>query len=134
MLRTTTTRPLLKSLARPSTGRSSYCFTAASSKISAGFRPLGNYRPRATIEIPIRPRTTSVLLYATAAKPPLTDAERKILDQRIESHPDEVSETSSVRQVFEGKAEGRKGSNDADDSDMLAGIKSDLVCRSPSSI
>ena len=75
-----------------------------------------------------------MLLYATAAKPPLTDAERKILDQRIESHPDEVSETSSVRQVFEGKAEGRKGSNDADDSDMLAGIKSDLVYRSPSSI
>lgn len=43
--------------------------------------------------------------------------------EKLESHPEEVSTTSSVHQVFSEK--GVK--EEEPDEDMLAGIKSDLV-------
>ena len=51
-------------------------------------------------------------------------------EEKLESHPEEVSVSSSIHQVFH-----EKGVEDAEkDEDMLAGVKSDLVsfCRSAS--
>jgi len=86
---------------------------------------LGSKRPRAIIPASLRPGTTPLLRYATAAKPPFDkidkDAERKILEQQLQADPDSVSTGSSVRPVFEGRP------NKGDEADMLAGIKQDLV-------
>ena len=126
MLRTTTTRPILKSLFKVSAIRSSYNVTASSIKNTITTRSLGSKRPKAITSTPIRLGTTALLRYATAAKPPLdkvnTDAERKTLDKQLQANPDDVTGASSVRAVFE--ASPKKGD---EDGDMLGGIKADLV-------
>jgi hypothetical protein len=127
MLRTTTTRPILKSLFKVSATRSSYNVTAFSIKNTITTRSLGGKRPEAITSTPIRLGTTALLRYATSTKPPFdkvdTDAERKTLDQQLQANPDDVTGGSSVRPVFE--ASPKKGDEDAD---MLGGIQADLVC------
>lgn len=129
MLRTTITRPILKSLSKASPTRSTYDIATIFTNVSTKYRSLSNKRPRAIASSPFRQTTTSLLRYATAAKPPYDridkDSERKILEQTIQSHPDAVSGASSVRHVFEGKGVQKK---DHDDADMLGGIRADLVC------
>jgi hypothetical protein len=89
-------------------------------------RSLGSKRPRTIPSTPLRLGTTALLRFATAAKPPFdkvdTEAERKTLEKQLQAKPDDVSAGSSVRAVFEGSP--KKGD---DDTDMLAGIKADLV-------
>jgi hypothetical protein len=129
MLRTTTTRPILKGLNKVSSTRSSYSIAATvSSKINTTCRFSSNQRPRPIVPIFFRP-ATSVLRYATASKPPFDridkEAEKKILEKEIPAHPESVSGTSSTRQVFEGRAgQGERGD---DGTDMLGGIKADIV-------
>ena len=126
MLRTTTTRPILKSLFKASTTRSSYNVATSSIKITIAARSLGSKRPQAITSTPLRLGTTALLRYATAAKPPVdkvdAEAERKTLEQQLQANPDNVSAGSSVRAVFE--ASPKKGD---EDTDMLGGIKADVV-------
>jgi hypothetical protein len=126
MLRTTTTRPILKGLFKVSSTRSSYNIASSSINATVKTRSLGSRRARAIISTFLRPGPTSVFRYATTAKPPFdkidTNAERKILEQQLQADPESVSAGSSVRHVFEGGR--RKGD---DDADMLAGIKNDIV-------
>jgi hypothetical protein len=129
MLRTTTTRPILKGLFKVSATRSSYNVATSSTKNAITTRWLGSKRPRAITSTPLRLGTTALLRYATAAKPPFgkvdTEAERKTLEQQLQANPDEVSGGSSVRPVFE--AGPKKGD---EDTDMLGGIKADMVSSS----
>lgn len=133
MLRTTTTRPILKTLFKASATRSSYNVATSSIKNAITTRSLGSKRPRAITSTPLRLGTTALLRYATTAKPPLdkvvTEAERKTLGQQLQANPDDVSAGSPVRAVFE--AGPKKGDEDAD---MLGGIKADVVSSSFSQI
>jgi len=124
MLRTTTTRPLFKGLAKVPSTRTSYNAAVRNINLTSQIRSLRNKRPRAIITSSFRPGTTSLLQYATKTGPPYDkidpNAERKVLEKEIEPHPDAVSADSSVRQVFEPSQKGDE------DSDMLGGIKADL--------
>lgn len=123
MLRTTATRSLLKNFAKVPISRSSY--SAASTQFRSGTRIHSlSYKHPQVLSSQLRPTTTR-LLYATKAQPPFNkidpNAERKVLEERIEATPDAVSAGSSVRHVFE---EGQ-GPEEKDD-EMLSGIKADL--------
>ena len=127
MLRTTATRPILKGLFKVPSARSTYNIAATSTHVSIKYRTLSSKRPQAITSSPFRPVTTSLLRYATAAKPPSDridkDAESKILEQKIGSQPAAVS-AASVGHVFEGKA----GEKKDHDTDMMVGIRADIVC------
>ena len=57
---------------------------------------------------------------------PDREHEEKLQQQKLEAHPEEVSTTSSVHQVFH-----EQGVEDQErDEDMLAGVKADFVCSS----
>lgn len=126
MLRTSTTRPLLKSLANASKPRISYNAATAQSLIASHFRSLSSKRPQ-LVATTFRSSTTHVLRYATDSKPPYdkvdTNAERKSLEKELQPDPKHVSGASSVRQVFE-----HSPAADRAEDDMLAGIKADVVC------
>jgi hypothetical protein len=128
MLRTTTTRPILNSLLKASTTRSSYNVAASSIKNTIAARSLGSKRPQAISSTPLRLGTTALLRYATAAKPPFDKvdavAERKTLEQQLQANPN-VSGGSSVRAVFESSPK-----KEDEDADMLGGIKADVVSSS----
>ena len=77
---------------------------------------------------PYKATSTALLRYAST-KPGTpfdhidTKEEKKLAKSEIEPNPEEVSELSSVRQVFH-----EEGVEDKErDVDMLAGVKSDLV-------
>lgn len=126
MLRTTTMRPILKSLFGVSATRSSYNAATFSIKNTITTQSLGSKRPRAITSRPIRLGTIALLRYATAAKPPFdkvdTETEQKILKQKLQANPNDVTGASSVRAVVEPRP--KKGD---DDADMMAGIKADMV-------
>jgi hypothetical protein len=110
--------------------RSSYNVTASSFtssfKNNTTTRSLGSKRPKIITSTHLRLGTTALLRSATAAKPPFdkvdTDAERKTLEQQLQAHPSDVTGASSVRAVFEAKPK-----KVDEDTDMLGGIKTDLV-------
>ena len=77
--------------------------------------------------VPHKSFSTSIQRYSTNPGNPLDKIDKKheeeVEREKLEVHPDEVSATSSVHEVFH-----EKGVPDEEkDIDMLAGIKSDLV-------
>jgi hypothetical protein len=124
MLRSTTTRSLLKSFTKVPTTRSSYRAASVQFRNANPLRQLNNNRPQ--LRIPISRPTTTSLLYATTKSGPPFDtidakAEQKLAEQQIEPHPSDVSGESSVRHVFE-QGQGPQGQ----DEEMLGAIKADL--------
>ena len=72
-----------------------------------------------------KPSSTYLQRYSTYDKPDKKH-EEEVENERLEPHPEEISATSSVHQVFH-----EKGVEEPEkDVDMLAGVKSDFV-RSP---
>ena len=74
-----------------------------------------------------KPLSTFIQRYSTHPSSPIDKIDKKheevVEHERLEVHPDQVSETSSVHEIFH-----EKGVPDEEkDVDMLAGIKSDLV-------
>jgi len=127
MLRTKATRPLSKVFPNTFSKRSSRNVASYISKanIAAPSRNLSSKRPTTIATRPSCPLAVSLLQYATKSGPPYDkidpNAERKVLEQQIEAHPDDVSYGSSTRHVFE------KSQNEEErESDMFAGIKTDL--------
>ncbi|KAG0652476.1 Transmembrane 69 [Hyphodiscus hymeniophilus] len=122
MLRTTATRTLLKGFSRVPTARSSY--NTASTKLgnATPLCKLNNRRPQI---LSLSRPTISSLLYATKHPGPYDPLDpkeaKKVLDSKIEPHPDDVSAGSSVRHVFEESQAEKK-----DGDEMLGGIKADL--------
>jgi hypothetical protein len=123
MLRSTATRSLLKGFARVPAARSSYKTASAKFRNATPLRQLNNKRPQILLSLS-RPTITS-LLYATKSPSPYDPIdpkeEKKVLDSKIEPHPEDVSAGSSVRHVFE-ESQGEKKEDDI----MLGGIKADL--------
>lgn len=83
---------------------------------------------RATLAlVPHKPFSTSLQRYATHPGSPYdkidTKHEEEVEHENLEVHPEEVSESSSVHQVFHEKGV----EEEQPDEDMLAGVKSDLV-------
>lgn len=76
---------------------------------------------------PHKPLSTSLQRCATHSGTPFdhidSKHEKQLGKEHMEAHPEEVSATSSVHEIFheKGVEEGEK------DVDMLAGIKEDLV-------
>ena len=123
MLRSTATRSLLKGFSRVPAARSSYNTAPARLRNATPLRQLNHKRPQILVSLS-RP-TTTALLYATKTPSPYDPVdpkeEKKILDSKIEPHPEDVSAGSSVRHVFEGsQAEKQEGDI------MLGGIKADI--------
>ena len=83
---------------------------------------------RATLAlVPHKPFSTSLQRYATHPGTPYdkidTKHEEEVEHEKLEVHPDEVSESSSVHQVFHEQGV----EEEQPEEDMLAGVKSDLV-------
>ena len=74
-----------------------------------------------------KPFSTSLQRYATQPGSPYDKIdikhEEEVEHEKLEVHPDEVSESSSVHQVFHEKGV----EEEPREEDMLAGVKSDLV-------
>jgi len=123
MLRSTATRSFLKGLSKVPIARSSYNTASFKLRNATSLRQLNNQRPQVLLSIS-RPITTC-LLYATKSPSPYDPLdpkeEKKVLDSKIEAHPDEVSAGSSVRHVFEESQAEKK-----EDDIMLGGIKADI--------
>ena len=77
--------------------------------------------------VPHKPFSTSLQRYATQPGNPYdkidTKHEEEVEHEKLEVHPDEVSESSTVHQVFHEKGV----EEEPPEEDMLAGVKSDLV-------
>lgn len=101
MLRTTATRSLVRSFARSPAVRSSYSAASAPTRNAIPPRQLNNKRPQLSPQLS-RPTTTS-LLYTTKSPYDKIDveAERRIGQKKVESRPEEVSTTSTLRPTFE---------------------------------
>ena len=127
MLRTTSTRPLFKSLFTPSSARVTTGIASRIPASNAQLRTLSARRPQPWIASSLRPVMSTNVRYATNKNGPPFDVvdlkeEEKIAKTPIEPTPESVSGGSSVRHVFEGSQAPPKG-----DEDMLAGIKADAV-------
>ena len=78
--------------------------------------------------VPHKPFSTSLQRYATHPGNPFDKIDKKheevVEHQKIEPHPEEVSASSTLHQVF-----GEKGIEESEekDEDMLAGVKADFV-------
>ena len=88
---------------------------------------------RATLAlVPHKPFSTSLQRYATHPGNPYdkidTKHEEEVEHEKLEEHPEEVTESSSVHQVFHEKG----AEQEQPEEDMLAGLKSDLVSLSSS--
>jgi len=118
MLRSSATRSLLRSFTKVPTTRSTY--TAASPKFNHAslLRTLSNSRPQV---LPSTRPTAASVFYATKSGPPFDKIdethEHEVAEHKIQPHPDEVSEGSSVRHVFE-EAQAPK--------DQHGGLRADL--------
>ena len=89
---------------------------------------LVSVQSRATLAlVSYKPFSTSLQRYATHPENPInkidTKHEEVVEHEKLEAHPEDVSETSSVHQVFHEKGV----PEEPPDEDMLAGLKSDLV-------
>ena len=77
--------------------------------------------------VPYKPFSTSLQRYSTHPGNPLDKIDKKheeaVEKEELEVHPEEVSKTSSVHQVFHEKGVQEHQA----DEDMLAGVWSDLV-------
>ena len=71
-----------------------------------------------------KPFTTSLQRYATADHIDIKH-EKRVASEELEKHPDEVSSTSSVHQIFH--EQGVEDQPKEKEDDMLAGVKHDLV-------
>jgi hypothetical protein len=122
MLRSTATRSLLKGFAKAPAARSSYTTASAKLRNATPLRQLNNKRPQALASL-FRPTATS-LLYATKTTGPYDPLDpkeqKKVLESKIESHPEDVTTGSSVRHIFE-EGQGKK-----EEDAMLGGIKADI--------
>lgn len=77
--------------------------------------------------VPHKPFSTSLQRYSVHPGNPFDKIDKKheeaVEQEKLEVHPDEVSESSSVHQIFH-----EKGVEDEQpDEDMLAGVYSDIV-------
>jgi len=127
MLRTTATRSLLKTFSKVSTSRSSYSAASASFRNAAPLRQLSNKRPQVLASIPLASTRRGPVLFATnKAGPPFdkvdTEAEAKVGDKVLKSHPEAVSTQSSTVPVLDGR-----NKTSEDDAEMLGAIKSDIT-------
>ena len=95
-------------------------------------RFVGVQNPNPLALIAHKPFTTSLQRYATHPGSPFDKIDKKhekeVEYEKIVPHPEEVSATSSVHEVFH-----EKGVDEVEkDEDMLAGVKADLVSFFPS--
>ena len=86
-------------------------------------RTPASLRPSSLALTTFKPFTTSIQRYQTQDHIDIKH-EKQVAKSPLEKHPDEVSTTSSVHQVFH-----EQGVEDSEskDEDMLAGVKHDLV-------
>ena len=70
-----------------------------------------------------RPLTTSLQRHAAAISDKEAQIEKEVQKEELVPHPEEVTSTSTVHQVFHEKGV----QEEEEDIDMLAGVKSDLV-------
>ena len=127
MLRTSSTRPLFKSLCAPSSSRITSGLASKVPSNNAQLRTLSARRPQPSITSSLRPVTSTSIRFATNKNGPPYDvvdkeAEKKIAETPIEPHPEQVSGGSSVRHVFE-----KSQAPPEPEEDMLAGMKADIV-------
>ena len=77
--------------------------------------------------IPHKPFSTSIQRYSTHPGNPFDKIDKKhehaLEGEKLEVHPEEVSATSSVHQIFHEKGV----EEEEKDEDMLAGVKADFV-------
>lgn len=105
------------------TKRTTSNFAPISSAGISTSRRLSLQRPAKLALTLHKPFSTSLQRYASPVDKIDKKHEDVVGNEVIESHPDEVSSTSSVHQVFH-----EKGVPDEEkDEDMLAGVKADLV-------
>lgn len=117
----------------PSTSRLSHIPTISRAQLNSSARALGVKRPTALAVAAHKPTATALIRYASTHPGNAFDhidkkREEKIAKTEIEPEPDAVSIDSSVRHVFSGEG-GEKGVEEGEkETDMLAGVKQDLVC------
>ena len=104
---------------------SSLTYTSTLQKHKSRFIAVQNPNPLALVAH--KPFTTSLQRYATHPGGPFDKIDKKheeeVEYEKIVPHPEEVSATSSVHEVFH-----EKGIEEVEkDEDMLAGVKADLV-------
>lgn len=77
--------------------------------------------------VPYKPFSTSLQRYAAHPGGPFDQIDKKheeaVEHEKIKAHPEEVSSSSTLHQVFSEKGV----EEEEEDTDMLAGVKSDLV-------
>ena len=105
--------------------------TYASTLQKPKFRFIDVQNPNSLALIAHKPFTTSLQRYATSPGSPFDKIDKKheeeVEYEKIVPHPEEVSATSTVHQVFH-----EKGVEEVEkDEDMLAGVKADLVSFCP---
>ena len=120
------TRSILRSVASKSRRTSNLAITKAR-PVSIQYFPVSQ-QPVNQALITHHALSLSLQKYASTDARNLPDhinrKEESILGkQKLESHPEEVSELSTVHQIFHEKTE----KEEEPDIDMLAGIKSDMV-------
>ena len=121
-------RSNLRSLASSASGRSTTSL-ARQNGLRSEISHIQLLRKPSSLALAIRkPLSTSLQRYATSLSGSPYDTidkkhEEAVEQDKIEPHPNEVTATSSVHQVFQ-----EKGVEEAEkEEDMLAGVKEDLV-------
>lgn len=120
-------RSNFRCLATPPTRTATSLAGANGSKPNALRAPVAKNQYDVSLAIR-RPLSTSVQRYQSGGTSPYDQIDKKhelaLEREKLEVHPDEVSEASSVHGVFS-----EKGVEEPEQSeDMLAGVRSDLVC------
>ena len=111
-----------------STSARSTSSLALASALQKQLPPVIGARDRAPLAlVPHRPGRTALQRYSTYPGNPFDKIDKKheeaVEHEKIEQHPDEVSATSTVHQVFHEKGV----EEEEKDEDMLAGVKADFV-------
>lgn len=133
MLRTGFSRALLRSLSSTAPQSARISLNAPSQKVQLVSRlcTLSSKRPQLLALAPFAPTTTALVRHQTTQTiPGKVDkkAESEAARAKLEETPEIVSARSSTHPLFS-----EVGQEDPDkDTDMMAGIKSDLVRRPPS--
>lgn len=133
MLRSGSARSLARSTIRFSTSQGDRKTSNLVLRASKLFTPRteGIKRPANLALTAYRPLSTSLQRYAIATSgPPFDEPDKKelrhekaVAKEELEPHPDEVSSSSSIHQVFH-----EKGTPEEEkEEDMLAGVYGDLV-------
>ena len=127
MLRSGPSRALLRSLISPTASQVRFTTSRATHQLqlAAKVSSIGIKRPKPLAIAPYRPGAGAIIRYASQVIPgkPDTKAEAEAGEEKLEVHPDLVSAESSVHPLFHEVAT----PDPEPDTDMMAGIRNDLV-------